>query len=81
MTWLVFLLAAATIGGAQDGRLTSRLEARLRERPAGEAQRVWVFFRDKGPRPEAGTLEALRRFTPRALSRRSLRGSSAARSP
>jgi len=71
---LVALLIAVTTATAQDIPLTSRLEARLRERPAEEAHHVWVFLRDKGPRPEAAALEAIRRLTPRALSRRALRG-------
>jgi subtilisin family serine protease len=35
---------------------------------------VWVYFRDKGPQPEARHSEAQARLTPRALARRALRG-------
>jgi serine protease AprX len=45
----------------------------FRARPARQLA-VWVYFRDKGPQPEARMAEAQARLTPRALARRALRG-------
>jgi subtilisin family serine protease len=71
---LLLSLFTTAAAAAQEGRLTPRLDAVFRDRPAGEAQLVWVFFRDKGPAPETSVAQAFGRLAPRALSRRVLRG-------
>jgi serine protease AprX len=66
------LLAAAGIAGAQERR-SPALQALLREPAAARAPIVaWVFFRDKGS--EARLLAARSPITPRAASRRRVRG-------
>lgn len=75
----IALFAALALGGrallpvthAQDGTRSALLAAALREHP-GQAQKVWVFFRDKGPDPSARLGEVA--LSPRALARRALRG-------
>src|SRR5258706_4895484 len=56
---------------AQDSKRTRALATALRERP-GTAQKVWVFFRDKGPDPSTRLGEVA--LSPRARARRALRG-------
>ncbi|HYU42278.1 MAG TPA: S8 family serine peptidase [Vicinamibacteria bacterium] len=56
---------------AQDSKRSSALATALDERP-GAAQKVWVFFRDKGPDPSARLGEVA--LSPRARARRALRG-------
>jgi subtilisin family serine protease len=76
------LAAVATSVALRDGapgihaeapKRTTLLAAALRERPDA-AQKVWVFFRDKGPEASARLDEARATLTPRALARRALRG-------
>jgi len=62
---------AVPVALAQDSKRSSALAAALDERP-GAAQKVWVFFRDKGPAP-AGRLGEVA-LSPRARARRALRG-------
>jgi serine protease AprX len=67
----LFSLSAPT--PAQPASVSKRLAARLAEAPRN-AQPVWVFFRDKGVRPEGRLDEARQILSPRALERRRLRG-------
>ena len=55
---------------AQDTVRSAALSRALAERP-GATQKVWVFFRDKGPHPESRAAEV--RITTRALARRAAR--------
>jgi subtilisin family serine protease len=52
---------------------TPALEAALARTPAGRPALVWVYFRDKGPAPDARLAEARALLTPRAQSRRERR--------
>ena len=63
--------AAVPVIRAQDSKRSSALATALGERP-GAAQKVWVFFRDKGPDPSARLGEVA--LSPRARARRALRG-------
>src|SRR5437867_2587428 len=63
--------AAVPVTLAQDSKRSSALAAALSERPSA-AQKVWVFFRDKGPDPSARLGEVA--LSPRARARRALRG-------
>jgi subtilisin family serine protease len=66
----VLLVLACASAEAADGK--PRLSDRLAAGPAGRYA-VWVFFKDKGPAAEALSA-AQGTVTPRALSRRALRG-------
>jgi len=70
-----FLLMAIP-APAQPPRVSDRLEASLRLAQAGERNLVWVYFRDKGEAAAQGAAEARANVSPRALSRRRLRGAS-----
>ena len=72
-------LAAPSRAEAPAEKLSPALKAALEEARPGESHVVWAYFRDKGPRPEAGRSEAEAQLTPRALSRRALRGELAER--
>ena len=67
----LFVGAAVPVTLAQDSKRSSALATALRERPSA-AQKVWVFFRDKGSDAAArmGTVS----LSPRARARRALRG-------
>ena len=67
----VFVGAAMPVTRAQDSKRSSALATALDERP-GAAQKVWVFFRDKGP--DAATRMGAVSLSPRARARRALRG-------
>ena len=75
----LLVLAAPTRAGAQEEKLSPALRAAMEASRPGQSHLVWVCFRDKGPRPEAGLGEAEAQLTPRALSRRALRGDGPAR--
>jgi hypothetical protein len=77
MAWLLSAALLSPAAALAQAPLTPPLEAAL-ARSAGGTQPVWVFFTDKGPRPETRLAEARALLTPRALSRRALRGSDAA---
>jgi serine protease AprX len=62
---------------AEDGKLTATIrDAVERGGPKG-THLVWVYFKDKGPWTESGVALARAALTPRALSRRALRGDGA----
>ncbi len=67
----LFVGAAVPVTRAQDLKRSSALTTALGERPSA-AQKVWVFFRDKGPDPSARLGEVA--LSPRARARRALRG-------
>src|SRR5262245_27516461 len=70
---LVAMVAQAAIGAAADrpaAPASERLEAALASTGAGGTQAVWVFLRDR-----AGAPPAVTGLSPRALSRRQVRGS------
>jgi len=67
----VALRVAVPVARAQDSKRSSALATALDERP-GAAQKVWVFFRDKGPDPVGRLGEVA--LSPRARARRALRG-------
>jgi hypothetical protein len=79
---LALTAAASALAEGPPGVIASRLRARLATPQtvpgvvdaARPAHVVWVFFRDKGPQPQLRLEEARGRLTPRALSRRALRG-------
>jgi serine protease AprX len=64
------------LSAAPSAAVAPRLAAALQQEGAARPQLVWVFFTDKGVRPEARLAEARASLTPRALSRRALRGRS-----
>jgi serine protease AprX len=72
---LVLALAAGLAGAITAGAAerTPALQAALAERPDG-VEIVWVYFRDKGPDPAARLESAQAELSPRALSRRAIRG-------
>jgi subtilisin family serine protease len=65
--------ASAAPASAAPAAVAPRLAAALGER-GSRPQLVWVFFSDKGARPESRLAEAHAWISPRALSRRALRG-------
>ncbi len=67
----LFVGAAVPVTRAQDSKRSSALTTALGEHPSA-AQKVWVFFRDKGPDPSARLGEVA--LSPRARARRALRG-------
>lgn len=71
---LAVLFGASTVRAAQEPRISPRLDARLERSGSGEAQPVWVFFRDKGRQDGAAEARARARLSSRAFSRRALRG-------
>ncbi|PYQ41899.1 MAG: hypothetical protein DMF77_14600 [Acidobacteria bacterium] len=68
---ILSVYAGMPVTVAQDSKRTRALASALSERP-GTAQKVWVFFRDKGPDPSARLGEVA--LSPRARARRALRG-------
>src|SRR5258707_1280004 len=62
---------AVPVALAQDPKRSTAFTTALDERPSA-AQKVWVFFRDKGPDPSARLGEVA--LSPRARARRALRG-------
>ena len=71
-SFVLAVRAPAPVARAEAPTRSAALAAALRERP-GAAQKVWVFFRDKGPDPSARMGE--QKLTTRARARRALRGS------
>ncbi len=69
---VVVTAGAAAAPAAAQSRVSRALDAAF-ERQPGQVQAVWVFFKDKGT-SAAALAEARARLTPRALSRRALRG-------
>ena len=59
---------------AKPAEVGPRLQAALEHAPRGATELVWVFFRDKGPSATPGRGPAREGLTPRAVSRRALRG-------
>jgi subtilisin family serine protease len=75
LTVLAILAASGRPQARAAGpRTSARLAARLAAHP-GAAQKIWVYFRDKGPDPMARLAEA--GITARARARRALRGTGA----
>jgi subtilisin family serine protease len=78
---LSFALALAgsfpAVAGTQPRQATAALQRPVALATPGETHTVWVFFRDKGEQ-EPSAAAAARSASPRALSRRALRGTRAA---
>jgi serine protease AprX len=68
------LLTASLASATLADKLSPGLRANVAAAAPGAVHKVWIYFRDKGPNPEAGLDAARASLTPRALSRRALRG-------
>jgi len=70
----VFFFGAATAPPERPAKRSPALVDAMDHAPRGAKLVAWVFFRDKGSQAEARAASALVPMTPRAASRRRLRG-------